>query len=82
MSAIVQLQVRTAHKAVAVPASATFRRGLRDAVWVVKNGVAHERVVRLGALGRVQVQVVEGLQPGERVVVRGGDGLRAGQRVA
>jgi multidrug efflux pump subunit AcrA (membrane-fusion protein) len=51
-------------------------------VWVVKNGVAHERLVRLGAQGSAQVQVVEGLQPGERVVVRGGDGVRDGQRVA
>jgi HlyD family secretion protein len=82
MSAIVQLQVRTARNVVAVPASATFHHGRRDSVWVVKNGVAHERLVRLGAQGNARVQVVEGLQAGERVVVRGGDGVRDGQRVA
>jgi multidrug efflux pump subunit AcrA (membrane-fusion protein) len=81
MSAVVDLQVRTAARAVAVPAAAVFRDGRRDAVWVVKNGVASERVVRLGAQGESRVQVVEGLKVGERVVVRGADRVRDGQEV-
>jgi HlyD family secretion protein len=81
MSAVVDLQVRTAARAVAVPAAAVFRDGRRDAVWAVQNGVARERVVRLGAQGESRVQVVEGLKVGERVVVRGADRVRDGQQV-
>ena len=51
MSAVVDLRVRTARDVVAVPASAVFRDGRRDAVWVVTNGGARKRLVRLGAQG-------------------------------
>jgi HlyD family secretion protein len=82
MSAVVRLQVRTARHTVAVPSVATFRTGSRDAVWVVKNGVTHRRMVRLGAQGQKRVQVVEGLQAGERIVVRGADVVREGEQVS
>jgi HlyD family secretion protein len=82
MKGDVKLNVRTARHTVAVPAIATFRAGARDAVWVVKNGVTHRRMVRLGAQGETRVQVVEGLQAGERIVVRGVDGVRDGEPVS
>jgi len=81
MSAVVDLQVRTARDAVAVPAAAVFRDGRRDAVWVVVHGVAHERAVRLGAQGKARVQVLEGLKVGEQVVVRGADQVHDGQHL-
>ena len=81
MSAVVDLQVRTARRAVAVPAAAVFRTGRRDAVWIVQNGEARRRLVRLGAQGSARVQVVEGLEPGDRVVVHGADRVREGQSV-
>jgi multidrug efflux pump subunit AcrA (membrane-fusion protein) len=82
MSAVVDLRVRTSRDAVAVPASAVFRDGSRDAVWVVKNGVARERLVRLGAQGQARVEVLEGIEEGERLVVRGADRVREGQRLS
>lgn len=82
MSAVVDLQVRTARGAVAVPSPAVFRDGRRDAVWVVKNGTARKRFVRLGAQGESRVEVLEGLEEGERLVVRGADRVRDGQRVS
>ena len=82
MSAVLQLHVRTARHAVVVPSEATFRDGRRDAVWVVKNGVARERLVRLGAQGKSRVQVVEGLEPGERIVMHGDDVVRDGEQVS
>ena len=82
MSAVVALKVLTAHNAVAVPATATFRDGSRDAVWVVRNGVAHRRMVRLGAQGESRVQVIGGLKAGERIVVHGADVGRDGELVS
>jgi multidrug efflux pump subunit AcrA (membrane-fusion protein) len=81
MSAVVGLTVRTARDVVAVPSSAVFRDGRRDAVWVVANGVARQRVVRLGAQGDARVEVLEGLETGERLVARGADRVRDGQRL-
>jgi HlyD family secretion protein len=82
MSAVVDLRVRTAPDAVAVPAPAVFRDGRRDAVWVVKNDTARKRLVRVGAQGQDRVQVLEGLAEGERVVVRGADRVTDGQRLS
>ena len=81
MSAVVDLQVRTSRDVLAVPAPAVFRDGRRDAVYVVINGVARRRVVRLGAQGDSRVEVVEGLKEGERLVVRGVDRVSDGQDV-
>jgi HlyD family secretion protein len=81
MSAVVDLQVRTARDVVAVPASAVFRDGKRDAVWVQEAGQARKRHVQLGAQGASEVQVLEGLKTGERIVVRGADRVHDGQQV-
>ncbi len=81
MSAVVDLRVRTSRDVLAVPAPAVFRDGRRDAVYVVINGVARRRVVRLGAQGDSRVEVVEGLKEGERIVVRGVDRVSDGQDV-
>jgi multidrug efflux pump subunit AcrA (membrane-fusion protein) len=81
MSAVVDLSVRTARDTVAVPAAAVFRDGRRDAVWVVRNGRAHEQQVRLGAQGESRVEVVEGLEVGQPVVVRGADQVHDGDEV-
>ena len=81
MSAVIDLRVRTATGVVAVPAAAVFRDGRRDAVWVVRSGKVVLRPVRLGAQGEDRIQVTEGLQTGERVIVRGADRVRAGQSI-
>ncbi|HEX6919240.1 MAG TPA: efflux RND transporter periplasmic adaptor subunit [Actinomycetes bacterium] len=81
MSAVVDLKVRVARDVLAVPAAAVFRDGRRDAVWVVRGGLAEKRLVRVGAQGRDEVEVVEGLKGGERLVVRGADRVHAGQKV-
>jgi HlyD family secretion protein len=81
MSAVARLRVRTARNVVSAPASAVFRDGRSDAVWVVVNGKARERPVQLGAQGESRVQVLTGLKPGERLVVRGADRVREGQQV-
>lgn len=81
MSAVADMQVRRAVDAVAVPASAIVRDGSRDAVYVDLAGRARRRPVTLGAQGDELVQVLEGLRPGERVVVHGADTVTAGQKL-
>ena len=81
MSAVVDLRVRTARDVVAVPAPAVFRDGQRDVVWLVANGTARQRPVRLGAQGESRIEVLEGLEEGDRIVVRGADRVSEGQQV-
>jgi HlyD family secretion protein len=82
MSAVVDLNVRTARNAVAVPASAIVRDGNRDTVWAVEGGLARRRPVKLGAQGSTEVQVLTGVQPGQRIVVRGADRVHEGQHLS
>jgi HlyD family secretion protein len=82
MSAVVDLRVRTARHVLAVPAAAVFRDGRRDAVWVVDHGVAHRRLVRLGAQGKTHVQVLEGLRLGDSIVAHGADQVHDGDSVS
>jgi len=81
MSAVAALRVRTAVDAVAVPASAVFRDGAQDDVWLVTGGTAHKHAVTLGAQGEAEVQVLAGLSEGDQVVVHGADQVHEGQSV-
>jgi HlyD family secretion protein len=82
MSAVAHLRVRTAEAAVSVPASAVFTSEVGDTVWVIRDGRAERQVVRLGVQGDDLVQVLTGLEPGQRVVVSGTDKVSAGQGVS
>lgn len=81
MSAVAQLKVRTSKNVIAVPASAVFRDEGRDQVWVVEDGIAEQRTVRLGAEGADTIAIVAGLKKGETIVVSGADRVVAGQEI-
>ncbi|MEV6691787.1 HlyD family efflux transporter periplasmic adaptor subunit [Micromonospora sp. NPDC051196] len=81
MNAVLRLQVREATDAVTVPASAVFSADGRDTVWVVRDGRVGRAAVTVGVQGQDLVQIVDGVQPGDRVVVRGTDQVRDGQEV-
>ncbi|MFF4878296.1 efflux RND transporter periplasmic adaptor subunit [Micromonospora sp. NPDC000668] len=81
MNAIVHLRVREAADAVTVPASAVFSADGRDAVWVVRDGKADRAAVTVGVQGSDLVQILNGVQAGDRIVVRGTDQVRDGQEV-
>lgn len=54
---------------------------LRKAFVVDDQGIAHERIVRLGARKGSLYEVLDGLAEGERIVVRGQHGLKNGRKV-
>ncbi|NJP31424.1 efflux RND transporter periplasmic adaptor subunit [Micromonospora thermarum] len=81
MNAVVRLQAREATDAVTVPASAVFSADGRDVVWVVREGRAERAAVTVGVQGQDLVQIVSGVQAGDRVVVRGADQVRDGQEL-
>ncbi|GAA3576228.1 hypothetical protein GCM10022419_066790 [Nonomuraea rosea] len=81
MSAVTRLTVRESPSAVSAPASAIVSSGRESVVWAIRNGVTERRVVKLGAQGDAVVEVLSGLSVGERIVVKGADSVRQGQRL-
>ncbi|MGF1648539.1 MAG: efflux RND transporter periplasmic adaptor subunit [Kineosporiaceae bacterium] len=82
MSAIVGLTVREAPDVPVVPATAVVRRDGGDAVWEVDDeGRARLRSVELGVLGDGIVEVVSGVDDGDRIVTSGADLVSEGQEV-
>jgi HlyD family secretion protein len=56
--------------------------GGRVAYVLRDDGIAEKRPVRLGAQSLARVEVLEGLKPGERVIVSGTEHFRGAERVA
>jgi HlyD family secretion protein len=67
---------------VMVPVSALFRDGAERAAFVVRDGRAELRHIRIGEQGGTDAQVLSGLEVGDRVVVFPSDQIKAGRRVA
>jgi RND family efflux transporter MFP subunit len=64
-----------------VPLASIFQTADSPCVWVVKADTVMLRPVKVGKFGNGTVQVLAGLQPGERIVTAGVHKLREGQKV-
>jgi RND family efflux transporter MFP subunit len=81
MSAMAHLRIREAADVVTVPAAAVFSVEGRDSVWLVRAGRAERMPVTVGVQGSELVQILNGVQPGQRLVVRGTGQIRTGQQL-
>lgn len=77
----VALEVTNNDSAVVVPEEAVVSEGLRHVVYPVKDNKVERRVITIGQRQNGQVEVVEGLQPGETIVVLGLQRVRPGATV-
>jgi biotin carboxyl carrier protein len=68
--------------ALTVPVGAVARLGGKARVWTVRAGRAEPREVSTGLENPERIEITRGLAGGERVVVRGHEGLHAGALVA
>ena len=66
---------------VKVPTGALFREGEGWAVFVVVDGHAQKRQLRLGKRHGLEAVVEQGLAPGEQVIVYPSDSVRDGAGV-
>lgn len=64
-----------------VPDAALLHRGEEICVYVVNGSKAHRRVLRLGLSEGERHEVLEGLRPGDMVVIRGQHMLQDGDNV-
>lgn len=70
-----------ASRVLRVPAASVVRRGQLEYVLVAVEGRAQLRLVRTGRVLGDGVELLSGVEEGERVVVRGGAGVEEGQRL-
>ena len=77
----VALEVSVKNDAVIVSEEAIVGEGLRHLIFVVKDNMVERRVVRIGQRQQGRVEIVDGLKPGEIVIVRGVQRVRPGQTV-
>jgi HlyD family secretion protein len=68
-------------RALKVPASGLFRQGNAWAAYVVRGGKAALVPVQAGRSGGGEIQVTEGLQEGDEIILYPGDRIKDGQRV-
>ena len=80
MIAKVTLVRRVIPDAIAVPFYAIIPRENGYVVMVENEGKAHSKAVELGVIGN-RVQVLSGLEPGDRLIVSGQRELADGQNI-
>lgn len=66
---------------VRVPAGALFRRNGEHAVFKEDRGVARLVTVKIGRVNAMEAEVIEGLQPDDRVVLHPGDRVQDGVKL-
>jgi HlyD family secretion protein len=76
-----RIVVAEAENVLKVPTSALFRDGGDWAVFRVEDGVARQKIVKLGLQNGLEAEVIEGLAEGDLVVTHPGDNIVDGVRV-
>ena len=82
MFASVYLETQTRDDVLVIPRDALVLDSLGDTVYVMVDGIAERREVRLGVRDENSVEVLEGLAGGEQLIVLGQEGLADGTPVA
>ncbi len=82
VSGTAEFRLASGRDAVSVPRDALVRQPDGSVgVWVAVDGVAESRAVEVGSRMGETVEVLSGVEAGERVVVRGNESLQPGQAV-
>jgi membrane fusion protein (multidrug efflux system) len=64
-----------------VPNTALLYEGSKISLYVIEEGKAKERIVRLGNKYGDDIEIIEGIKQGEKVVTAGQQGLSEGSKV-
>lgn len=72
---------QTVENAVSVPLYSVITRNNEQFVFIARNDVVHKQPVKLGIIEKWQVQVTDGLQAGDKVVIEGHREVEDGQQI-
>jgi RND family efflux transporter MFP subunit len=81
MTASVTISDSQAKSSKTIPLAAIYQNGDTPCVWVVTDNTVTLRPVKTGQLGNGSIEILEGLNPGERIVTAGVHKLTEGQKV-
>lgn len=70
------LIINKEENAIVIPKKIIKSRGGSNSVFIVDNGAARERRIRTGISNGEDVMVTQGLEPGDRIVIKGFETLR------
>lgn len=76
-----RIVIDEADDVVKVPTSALYRVGKQSAVFQVVGDAVEQVIVKIGRQNGLEAEVIEGLAPGDRVVIHPSDQVEAGVRV-
>jgi len=68
--------------ALQIPRNAIIQEAGEPAVFVVEGDIAHRRVVRTGYVEGSRIEILDGLEDGEQIVLVGQTGLKEGSKVS
>jgi len=68
-------------EAILIPGEGVVHREGKDLVYVMSDGVAHKRTVRIGELVEGNVEILSGLEPQDLVITSGNRSVEDGTRV-
>lgn len=77
----VEIELKKHENAVVIPSKALIRGLGTASVFLIKNGRATEVLVKTGIRQANEIQILEGLEPGDEVITEGVQSLREGMAV-
>jgi multidrug efflux pump subunit AcrA (membrane-fusion protein) len=80
-NATVDIEVWSKPEAIVIPSSALLSEGGEEFVYVVEDGVVHRRRVVTGMTTDEVVEIVDGLEPGEKIVIEGTSRVKEGSKI-
>jgi len=81
MNGDVEIILAEKEKVLLAPISSTFRRSGKEYVWVIENDLIIKREVIVGLEGDSNVEIVEGLSAGEKIIKEGVSKIKEGEKV-
>lgn len=82
MTIAVDMSKQEGSAVMAIPVTALWEAEGQPAVWVVtKDNTVEKRRVKTGSFGKDTVEITEGLVPGDTIITKGTNKVRAGQKV-
>lgn len=76
-----RIVIDEAQNALRVPTSSLFRAKEKPAVFLVKDGVAHQQEVEIGRQSSLEAEIVKGLAEGDEIVLHPSDQIEDGVKV-
>jgi HlyD family secretion protein len=76
-----RIVIDEAQNVIRVPTSALFRAGEEPAVFLVKDGVVHRQLVKVGRQNGLEAEILDGLKEGDQIVLHPSDQIEDGVKV-